>query len=516
MDSARNNSALSVGRVAATAIEGRAPVRARCARRILGLLATGLVLCTLPLGSHAAGAAGPSDDSPLVALNATTISMHDRSGTETSPDLTIARHSAFREFRAAYDAGRYNDALQQAERVVSLTESMPSASVELPIALDNRGAAYYRLGDYIAAEQDFGRAFALLNATNAVTSPRLIVPLQGLGKTYAAAGRHDAAVVTLEHALQISRHSSGLFNPDQLDLLDTLIDSDVALGRGRDADRYQLYAYQVSIHQYGLQDARTIPALAKLARWYVQTRRYSEARELYSQVLKLAAHEGEGMLDARVMGLRGIADTYRTAYMEGSEDAKPTPSRLGQPMLPSEARYYLNDAGRAKLESALGLVGAHQPAMAETRAVLLIELGDWALLAKNVHKACERYSQAWDVMAALGGENGGPSQADLSLRNPLAHPALLLYRRPPAADLYRDRQPEAVVEQAAIAEFSVTADGRVEDATVVEGEAARTHQRSLLRALNDAVYRPQFVDGRPVDTAKVRFRETFRQLARTE
>jgi tetratricopeptide (TPR) repeat protein len=482
-----------------------------CPRRILGWLSGGLVLFALLQHPGLGTAAGSAARGAPAAQIFATSSIRDDSDTDASADLASARTDAFREFRVAFEAGRYNDALQHAEQVLALTQSMPSAVGDLPIALDNRGAAYLRLGDYVAAERDFKSALTLLADDGAVFSPRMIGPLQGLGLTYAAAGRHDAAVITLERALQISRHSAGLFNLEQLDLLEPLIDSNVALGRGRDADRHQAYAYQVAAHHYSLRDSRMIPALGKLARWYAQTRRFTEARELYAQVLTISAPEGERMLGATIMALRGTAETYRAAYRIGAEDPNAGISANGQPTLQADEKYYLDDAGRAKLEAALKLIEAHRPPLPEARAVLLIELGDWALLAEKPNKAWPRYVEAWDMLATLDAGSSTPEQADSPRRNPLAYPAMLLYRRPPSAEAYRDRPPEAVVEQAAVAEFTVTADGRVQQATVIEGDAAKTYQRSLLRALTHAVYRPQFVDGKPVNTDKVRFRETFRQ-----
>jgi tetratricopeptide (TPR) repeat protein len=482
-----------------------------CPRRILGWLSSALALLALLQHPDLGTAADSAAKGTPTAQDSATSFNRDESDTDTNAELASARIGAFREFRVAFDAGRYNDALQHADRVLTLTQSMPSAVADLPAAFDNRGAAYLRLGDYVAAERDFKNALKLLTEAGAVFSPRLIGPLQGLGLTYAAAGRHDAAVLTLERALQISRHSAGLFNLEQLDLLEPLIDSDVALGRARDADRHQAYAYQVAVHHYSPQDSRMIPALGRLANWYAQTHRFAEARELYAQVLTISAPEGERMLGATVMALRGTAETYRAAYRNGAEDPTASAPAIGQPALQADAKYYLDDSGRAKLEAALKLIEAHRPPLPEARAVLLIELGDWALLAEKPNKAWPRYMEAWGMLATLNADGDTPGQADASRRNPLAYPAMLLYRRPPAADAYRDRPPEAVVEQAAVAEFTVTAEGRVQEAAVIEGDARKSYQRSLLRALAHAVYRPQFVDGKPVNTDKVHLRETFRQ-----
>jgi tetratricopeptide (TPR) repeat protein len=471
-----------------------------------------LLLACLPC--LAAPATAAAADTAVAQASPATQPVSDDAGTGSREELVGARDRAASAFRAAYEAGRYNEALQHADRVLALTQSMPWAAADLPAAFDNRAAVHFRLGDYVAAEQDFSDAVSLLADREAASSPRLIGPLQGLGHTYAAAGRYDQATVVLERALQISRQSDGLFNLDQLDLLEPLIASDLALGKGRDADRHHLYAYRVAAHHYGPRDARLIPALAKLARWYAQTRRFSAARELYAKVLAIAMPEGERLLGASIMALRGTAETYRIAYQDGAEDPNAVEAEYGPPSLESEAKYYLDDDGRRKLETAFKLIGAHEPPLPEARAVLLIELADWDLLKGKPDRAWPKYAEAWAALPDPGAGGAASAETDASRLNPMAYPRRLLYRRPPSAEAYRDRRPETVVEHVAVAEFTVTPAGQVRDATVVEGDATKFQRQMLCRALTSAIYRPRFVDGKPVSTPKLRYRETFLQLKR--
>jgi TonB family protein len=75
----------------------------------------------------------------------------------------------------------------------------------------------------------------------------------------------------------------------------------------------------------------------------------------------------------------------------------------------------------------------------------------------------------------------------------------------------RDRPADTVVERVAIAEFTVDEAGKVRDARIVEGDAGEAQREAFLAAIQRAQYRPRFVDGRPVATENVRFRETFRE-----
>ena len=432
------------------------------------------------------------------------------------------RDAAYAAFRADFDAGRYADALPNAERVVALTEAVDAAGADLARALNNLGATQYQLGDFAAAEAAYARALRLVEEQQGSTSRRLLAPLQGLALTYQAAGRHDAAAPLLERALAISRRADGLFNPQQRELLRPLEDSLIALGRLQQADHEEQYDFRLSERQFGPTDPRLLPALARLADWYTATRRNMLARATWHRVLAISADRRHPDLAGALAALRGIADTYRLDYQNGPESVDDDTQRSGGQVgmhidtserdafgrhirRPADSEYHLESQGKDVLEAALRLAERADPPAPRAVAAVLVDLGDWQLVVERPDRARPYLVRAASLLPDSGSVARG-------IANPLRYPVQLLYRPPPAARRLRDQPLALVTEVSATAEFTVTADGRVTDVRTVEGDAGEVQAASFKTALGKAIYRPRLVDGEPVATENVRYRETFRTM----
>jgi tetratricopeptide (TPR) repeat protein len=475
--------------------------------------------------AHAAdatsGAAPPAASAPAAAPAAP--GGADRAGAAAQ---LAERDAAYRSFRREFEGGRYTEALPFAERVVALTEQYATDPAQLPSALNNLGATHYKLGDYVAAEQAYAKALQLVEEQQGAASRRLLTPLRGLALTYQSGGRKDAAAPLLERAVAISRRSDGLFNPDQLDLIEPLIDSYVAIGRWLDADELHQYAYRLNERRFGAGSAKIVPSLQRLAGWYEQTGRYTQARRTWARMYANSTARGQENVNGAVNALRGMARTYRLEYTFGPEAVEENdPTRIGQMGVQFDggdrdpwgrriqsglntSDYRLDPQGREFLEAALKMVRQTDPPSPLAEAQLLIELGDWISIAERDGKARPTYEQAW---ALLPKQDPGVAEAP---RNPLLYPAPLLYRPPGSARRLRDDPPDTVVERVAIAEFTVGEDGRVRDPKIVEGDANENQRNAFLSAIGRAIYRPRFVDGKPVATENVRYRETFREPRR--
>jgi tetratricopeptide (TPR) repeat protein len=314
--------------------------------------------------------------------------------------------------------------------------------------------------------------------------------------------------------VSVSRRSLGLFNPEQKSLLTPLVDAYVALARWKDANRTQQYALQISEHEYGTSDPRLFPALQQLGHWYASTAQRNAARETWERLLAISSDREHPDPVGRIVALRGIAEAYRLDYQLGPEPVEVRPGELAPRrdalQLDGARRssalgpdYVLSSAGQEALEQALALAEKLKPPSPTVLAVVLVDLGDWQLVAGRPERALPYYARALPLLPA-GDE--GPESA----KGPLSRPVLLLYRPPPSSMRHRGEPASLFIEQYAVAEFTVTAEGRVRDAKIVEGDAPESQRSGFLGALSHATYRPRFVDGKPVATEKVRYRETFR------
>jgi tetratricopeptide (TPR) repeat protein len=413
------------------------------------------------------------------------------------------RVQVYRDFRTAFDARRYKEAMPLAEKLVSMTEEQYGGSDRALVnPLSNLGTTHYRLHDYKAAEETFLHSVKILEETGGGADRALLRPLHGLGATYFASGQYEDASLILKRALDLSRNLDGLFNPEQMSILDPLIDTLVALDRHDEAERGFDYAVRIAESAYGKTDLHVIRPLDRSAHWQERMGRYTAARILYARALQIAEDAGGTASIHTVDPLEGIARTYRLEYVNGGDtsqnlgtvgDPLATDADL-DPLLTNPKR--LNPDGEHAILLALKAINKAQPVDHMRRGVALVELGDWYLSGGVVSMGLKAYREAWQEFS-LGGSTAA-----------LEAPRQLAYR-PPLASVTRaksddhDNMEEHYVE----ASFTVTKDGRTTDVTTADTDATETQKKTVLSAIRKARYAPRLTLGEPVDTQGVRLRE---------
>jgi tetratricopeptide (TPR) repeat protein len=414
----------------------------------------------------------------------------------------VERVQVYHEFRAAFDARQYKDALPLAEKLVSLTqEQFGGVDRALINPLSNLGTTQYRLRDFKSAEETFLRSIKIVEDSGGGADRALLRPLHGLGATYFATGQYEDASLILKRALDLSRNLDGLFNVEQMSILDPLIDSLVALDRHDDAERAYEYSIRVAEAAYGKTDLHVLRPLERSARWHERMGRYATARILYARALQIA-EQVEGNASLRTVApLEGIARSYRLEFVNGggpsgnqADMADPfAPAPELDPAVANSQR--LNPDGERAILLALRAIDKAQPADHMRRGVALVELGDWYMSAGVLPRGLQAYREAWKDFE-LGG-----STATLSAPRQLAY-------RPPSISVTRakgdrDNFDEHFVE----ASFTVTKDGRTTDVTTSDTDATESQQKAVLSAIRKAHYAPRLENGEPADTAGVKFRE---------
>src|SRR5882757_9502308 len=230
------------------------------------------------------------------------------------------RVQVYHEFRAAFDAKQYKDALPLAEKLVSLTEEQYGGTDRTLVnPLSNLGTTQYRLRDFKSAEEIFLRSIKIVEESGGGADRALLRPLHGLGATYFATGQFDDASLILKRALDLSRNLDGLFNLEQMSILDPLIESLVALDRNDDVERAYDYSIRVAEAAYGKTDLQVLRSLDRSAHWQEKMGRYATARILYARALQIAEQAGAGAAISTVDPLEGIARTYRLEFVNGNE-----------------------------------------------------------------------------------------------------------------------------------------------------------------------------------------------------
>lgn len=425
------------------------------------------------------------------------------------------RLALYEAFLKEFSAGNYAAALPRARELVEWIEANEPLSDELPTAYNNLGVVQFRTDDVAGAEASFSRALDLLEQTQGIASRRLVSPLAGLGAVYAAQDQHARAVDVLQRAIGISRRADGLFNLDQLDLLDAVIRSYEALGVYEGIEREMRYQQQIVQQQHGVDDPRTLPVTMKLAAWYERTNRFGPARALWAHTVEVASKQGGGRNAASINGLLGIARTHRLQYsrdpgsMEGAPPIDPLTGRP-DPMFGTGVRLgqlKLDREGETAALKALEILDSTSEPPRGLLARTLIELGDWYTTAHEPEKAAPHYERAWPLVDAML----APGEI-----NPLLAPRALHYRAPAGATRNLALSDVPTVSRKIEFSLDIAATGEVTGVTPVSSEIAEGQTTQVARSLARAWFSPRLEDGKPVATSGFLFTEYWHEIAPAE
>ena len=117
--------------------------------------------------------------------------------------------------------------------------------------------------------EPFERAIEAIEENGGAWDSQLVEQLSSLGSLQQQRLNHPAAIESYKRAIQISRIAQGLHTPDQIPLLESMIDSLIISENWEQADLYSDYLFFVQHKAYGIDDPRLIPAIERLASWNI-------------------------------------------------------------------------------------------------------------------------------------------------------------------------------------------------------------------------------------------------------
>lgn len=425
-----------------------------------------------------------------------------------------SRLEAYQQFRALYEASRFDEALPYARQVVELSEQSENPDYELPIAYNNLGATQYQLGDYAGAAESFRKSLDTLEATQGISSRRLVVPLAGLGIVLAAQDEHQQAAELFDRALAVSRRADGLFNLQQVPLIKQAADSRYAMRDFAGAERELMYALKIAEQNYGYGDPRTVPPLFELGKFYEGLREFIAARTAYMRARDAMITANPGYSPETVRALTGISRSHRLQFMLdplslNSPDAarkEVTEDVLG--IVRTETRVLSLDADRSGLQpvqQALDLLRSTSDPPPELMVLTLIELGDWFQASSRPVMSMPYYVEAAAILDAR-------SAADPRLDHPLREPRLVFYRPPIGANRGFRNPSSRYVSRKTVFSFQVAETGLPQDITVVSTDMNEEQVTLSRRSISKAIYSPRFADGKAVSTAGVTFTGEWHEM----
>jgi tetratricopeptide (TPR) repeat protein len=438
--------------------------------------------------------------------------MHPLGANDTGlvPDV-----SAKQEYWARFDDKDWSAAVKAAEILVVAARKDDNA-LSLAEALGLLGNAQLRNADLAGAETSFKEALKLVEASEGSASGHTLTPLQGLGFTLAAGSRHEEAVPYLDRALLIAHRTHGLFYADQQSILRQLANSLTYSGQPLIAERHVNYMLQVGERTYGQDDPKIVPLVCQVGDWHAEVGNFDTARRHYRDAIRLVEDKLGRNDVAIVLPLRRLAASYPKEmdfYAKGFIDPYEAQSVDSMPMLPrKENPRYVDTDGQRALLRALDVLEAQPDPPQQLLSETLIDVGDWYQFKQDSDKALPYYRKAAQVLVEM------KRTAPETTQDPLAFPVRVYSPVPQVIARGNRLLPEQREEAFVQMEFNVRPDGTVEHAIVTGSNTHQRHIGEILEAMRGARFRPKFVDGEPVETTAMSFREVYsvKQLPKRE
>ncbi|HEV8332963.1 MAG TPA: TonB family protein [Steroidobacteraceae bacterium] len=174
---------------------------------------------------------------------------------------------------------------------------------------------------------------------------------------------------------------------------------------------------------------------------------------------------------------------------------------LGPPIgsTPKNGRVPLNPEGEEALKRALRIVEADPEASPQTQIETLLQMGDWYQIKKHPREALPYYQRAWQLSRTAP---QSPSSASSTLNVPVR----VYY---PTPQIVYEVPVVHAEENHVQVEFTVAADGSVEDARIVDRDTSDRYAQEIFDAVRASRFRPKFVDGQAVAAPGITYREVF-------
>ena len=349
----------------------------------------------------------------------------------------------------------------------------PAFAADEAQASIERAKLQLELAQLEEAQASYLEGIGQLTAELGSDSPALIEPYTELARIYILNNQPLEAVTVLETARDVSQRNYGLFNLEQVPLLDEIGRAYLLMGNTVEAQNLQRERLNVALRRFGEDDPQTIPYRNHLAGYYNQSRMRLLAREEYEAVL----------------------DIQRDAFGDKAGRLLIPLSRL------TSIDIRLGDSRSARGQM-VRLLESTTNATPFQRASALAVLGDWELVRNRVEAAQNYYREAFE---ALGGEQ--PSLAEEFFSSPQ-----LLDFVPPASAADWQSNPSSYAWGFIEAQFDVSPDGKATNIVISRSNPPLLMNALYARRLAEARFRPRLVDGAPTPTASVSYSHEFRYL----
>ncbi|NOX52133.1 MAG: hypothetical protein GXP16_16590 [Gammaproteobacteria bacterium] len=332
-----------------------------------------------------------------------------------------------------------------------------------------------------------------IEAINHRYHPDLVVPLTLIGDAAMVQGEPEKALQHFSRARHIARVSHGLFDQRQIAILYREADALRQVGKLEDTKNREEQAYEVARKAFPGNDPRLLPALDRLATFYLSTYNYLPARSIYNRALSLHESNKTDLTPQAVPVLLGIALSHRLErfppiYMRNSDDNRlegPTPGLTNSDLDALHLNFNSFPAGERALQRVVEIRRNEKPTDPLAIRKAILGLADWHMMFGRANTANTLYGHVYEEMIATDQDPsslfGSPRMIYLPRpQNPKAPPAN-----------QRDSQTTGHVK----VQFTVSPTGRIRKLRTVDSEPRKLMDFRVRRSMRLAVFRPKLEAG---------------------
>jgi tetratricopeptide (TPR) repeat protein len=432
-----------------------------------------------------------ADDDAAALPDAMTEETGPRQPSGLSPKDELLQ--LFASYKRLMNEGIYDEADSVAKQIVTLAiEITGPRSSETAKALTNLGIVQHRNNQFDAAQQNFITAIEIIEDIEDRLNGRLINPLKGLGAAQLEGGRPDLAAQTFNRAVHITHVNQGPHNVSQIEILESLAETNLRLGSVEDARDMHDKIYMLQRRRFEHDQLALVPSLMRRAEWQHRAGYIVDEQATYRRAIRII-ETNAGKKDLRLIEpLTRLGRSYFFNDLHGEQ-----------------AQYMNPVTGEIYFKRALRIAESNPESNWRIENTARISLGDYYMMQGTHTRARKLYGEVW---ASLVDE-----EEKLAWRQETFADAVPLDERP-LPEFIGVSEPPTVkglgedYNQGTITiRYSVSNRGRTVDMELVEAyppEFTDMH-RTVRRELRSRTYRPRFVDGEPVISEDRVFTHTF-------
>ncbi len=402
--------------------------------------------------------------------------------------------SEFARYRILIQQGTLDEADIAAKRIVEMAINVYGPQTrETANALNNLGIVQHRSGQYDAAIQNFMSSVEIVELVADRLNDALVNPLKGLGAAQLENGRPDLAKKTFTRAAHITQVNEGPHNRDQIEILESIAETDIRLGDTKAARNILDRIHIINVKHFEQNPLGLLPSLMTRAHWHHRAGYYGEERTTYRRAIRII-ESSSGKKDRRLIEpLRRLGASFYFVDISMT-----TPQQQG---LVSTGEMYFKRASRIAEKSED--VGWYE--LAETR----LALADYYTYIDSQNRSRRIYKEIWGLLSA---DEERLAQRTAWFENPVAIRTEPLPPSATSADANRSHR-DTVLTGQIVVRYDVSSHGRVRNMrTEAFPEEFTNMQRVVHREIRRRVYRPRLVEGTPVSAENLRLEHNFSYL----